>query len=201
MSLSYPEHIYYGAAYRKICEAQAAELKKEREDAEKSKFPPIEDDRGKDKDKGEEKKDKKNPFEKKDEPPKDKDEKPESSEGSDPNVKDPKDPKYICPCKTASYLKEAKDNASIEGLAKELKIDVKDAEKEVINFLKAFVLGGLALKEGKSFDEKSVEEGRKVEYEHVDKDNKFGPWIAGRITADHLSENKAYYQKLSEAGL
>ena len=72
---------------------------------------------------------------------------------------------------------------------------------ETFMFMSALIGQGDAAKAGlkeADVDQEQLSEGITVEYEHVDEQNKYGPFIAKMITMDHLSEVIDYYTKLLE---
>jgi len=92
--------------------------------------------------------------------------------------------------------KKIKDHKDFHALAESLGVkDASTLEEKAYALMQSFFAQGKYMKEGegKTFDEKEVEMGKKVELEHTN-----NPIISHRITLDHLTEIPDYYSRLKK---
>ncbi len=90
--------------------------------------------------------------------------------------------------------KKVKDS-EIHKMAEQLGWEADKLEEMVYSLLQSFLSQGKFMKEGqgKQFDDKEVEMGKKVELEHTN-----NPILSLRITLDHLTEIPDYYTRLAQ---
>jgi len=91
--------------------------------------------------------------------------------------------------------KKIKDHEDFHALAEGLGWEPSKLEEKAYALLQSFFAQGYFMKagQGKEFDSKEVEMGKKVELEHTN-----NPIIALRITLDHLTEIPDYYTRLAQ---
>jgi len=105
--------------------------------------------------------------------------------------------------KLANYFKDNpyKSDDDFHKFAEENNIEPDDLEKMAYQIISTFMYGGMANKEGlkeEDVDQKELEMGTEVEYEHLDKKSPFATMMAKRISLDHLAELKDYYSRLKK---
>ena len=97
--------------------------------------------------------------------------------------------------KLFSSDKKIKDHEDFHALAEELGSEPSVLEEKAYALIQSFFSQGNYMKDGqgKTFDKKEIDMGKKVELEHTN-----NPIIAFRISLDHLTEFPDYYTRLAK---
>jgi hypothetical protein len=92
------------------------------------------------------------------------------------------------------FLKNPKPkDKQIHSFAEDLNIEHSKFEEIVYNMLGSFLSGGKSIKFTGDYDTDQIKKGMKYEMEHTS-----SPFMAKKITLDHLAEIPDYYDRLEK---